>query len=102
MIGVTHFLGICPNSDNYLPGSFLDLQNGDFSKEEPSHNDYLSAELSYKFAMLLSSEYDNMNNVPLTRKGRIQILNCMNEYIKLHIPSFPTLKSIEILESIFE
>lgn len=102
MIGVTQFLGICPNSDNYLPGSFLDLQNGDFSKEEPSHNDYLSAELSYKFALLLSSEYDNMDNVPLTRQGRIQMLNCMNEYFKLHIPSFPTLKSIEILESIFE
>lgn len=102
MLGITQFIGIRPNSEKYLPGYFLDLQNGDFIKELPTHNDYISAESSYKLAMLLSSDYENMDNIPLTRQGRIQILYCMNEYFKLHIPGFPTLKSIEILESIFE
>lgn len=102
MLGVTQFIGIRPNSENYLPGYFLDLQNGDFINDNPTHKDFISTELSYKLAMLLSCDYSNMDNIPLTRQGRIQILNSMNDYFKLHIPSFPTLKSIEILESIFE
>ncbi len=102
MLGITQFIGIRPNSEDYSSGYYFDLQNGDFTKDNSTHNNYLSSELSYKLSLLLTSEYSNMENIPLTRQGRIQILHCMNEYFKLHIPSFPTLKSLEILESIFE
>ena len=61
----------------------------------------MPAELSYKLNLLMNSSYDEIKDAPLTGQERVTLLNSLNNYFRLHIPAFPVLKSIEILETVF-
>ena len=101
MIGTASYTGICPNADDYAPGTVLDLREGCFSILEPKHTEWLNKELSYKLHQLMSSGFDQIKDTPLTGQERVMLLNSLNTYFRLHIPAFPVLKSIEILETVF-
>jgi hypothetical protein len=49
----------------------------------------------------MNSSYDEIKDAPLTGQERVTLLNSLNNYFRLHIPAFPVLKSIEILETVF-
>ena len=101
MIGTAAYTGVCPNADGYRPGYILDLRDGCFCATEPQHTDYLGAELSYKLHMLMAMDLDSMENAPLTGQERVMLLNALNNWFRLHVPAFPVLKSIEVLQTIF-
>ena len=101
MIGTAAFTGVCPNADDYTPGAMLDLREGCFSILEPKHTEWLDAQLSYKLHQLMSSSYDHIKDAPLTGQERVMLLGSLNTYFRLHVPSFPVLKSIEVLETVF-
>ncbi|MBR4843164.1 MAG: DNA repair protein RecO C-terminal domain-containing protein [Bacteroidaceae bacterium] len=100
-LGTVSLTGICPNTDGYTPGSYLDLREGTFTKQPPMHNDYADAQVSYKIASLMECNFDNMSSIPLTGTERTAVLNSLNLYFRLHIPAFPQLKSIEVLQAVF-
>jgi DNA repair protein RecO (recombination protein O) len=101
MIGTASHIGVCPNSDEYTPGSVLDMRDGCFTAMLPQHDDYMPADLSYKLHLLMESSYDDIKDAPLTGQQRVMLLNALNNYFRMHIPAFPVLKSIEILETVF-
>jgi len=101
MIGTARHIGICPNADEYTPGCILDMRDGCFSTLQPKHTEFMPADLSYKLHLLMSCGYDEMKDAPLTGQERVMLLNALNTYFRLHIPSFPILKSIEVLETVF-
>lgn len=101
VLGITSHIGICPNKDNYSPGSCLDLREGTFTALTPEHQEFSDAQTSYKIASLMECGFDDMSGVPLTGTERRAILNDLNLYFRLHIPLFPQLKSIEVLQAIF-
>jgi len=101
MIGTARHIGICPNADEYTPGSVLDMRDGCFSALLPKHTDFMPADLSFKLHLLMNSSYDQMKDAPLTGQERVTMLNALNTYFRLHLPSFPILKSIEVLETVF-
>ena len=101
MIGTARHIGITPNADEYVPGCVLDMRDGCFSPLIPKHTEFIPAELSYKLYLLMNSGYDAMKDAPLTGQERVMLLNALNTYFRLHIPSFPVLKSIEVLEAVF-
>jgi DNA repair protein RecO (recombination protein O) len=101
MIGTAHHIGICPNADEYANGCVLDMRDGCFTPILPKHTEYMTPELSYKLYLLMNRNYDGMKDAPLTGQERVMLLNSLNTYFRLHIPSFPILKSIEVLETVF-
>lgn len=101
MIGTASHIGICPNADDYTPGCVLDMREGCFTPLLPKHTDFMTADLSYKLHLLMDGGYDQMKDAPLTGQQRVMLLNALNNYFRLHIPSFPVLKSIEVLETVF-
>lgn len=101
MLGTAAHLGICPNSSDYKSGYVLDLREGCFTTRQPAYDEYADPEISYKLAMIMNSGFDGMQDAPLTGQQRVAILKVLNTYFRLHIPSFPVLKSIEILETVF-
>ena len=101
VLGITPHIGICPNTDSYSPGSCLDLREGTFTALPPAHQDFSDAQTSYKIASIMECGFDNMSRVPLTGAERTAVLNDLNLYFRLHIPAFPKLKSIEVLQTIF-
>lgn len=101
MAGTARHIGICPNADEYTPGCILDMREGCFSPETPQHTDFISAQPAYKLHLLMNSNYDNIKDAPLTGQERVILLNALNTYFRLHIPAFPVLKSIDVLETVF-
>lgn len=95
------YLGISPNEDDAQPGSWLDLRDGTFIPTPPAHHDYMDQKLSCKTAMLMSCGEADAEDVPMTGKSRSELLTALNLYLRLHIPEFPVLKSLEVLQSIY-
>ena len=46
--------------------------------------------------------YDNMHLYPLSHNQRRRILEIINTYYSLHLPSFGELKSLEVLRDIVD
>lgn len=96
------FLGISPNTDGYRPGCWLDLLNGVFSARQPMHSFAADPENAYRtIRMMECSSYDEARRIPLTGSGRASMLSMMNDYFRIHMPDFPNLKSLEILQAVF-
>lgn len=102
MIGTAACTGVCPNADDYRPGYMLDMREGCFCATEPKHTDRLDAQLSYKLHLLMTTGLDDIKDAPLTSQERVLLLNAMNNWFRLHVPSFPVLKSIEVLTTVFD
>lgn len=102
MLRIAAFLGICPNADEYEPGSWLDMRAGVFVPAQPSHPDYIEPEDAYRIAALLQCDSTGQAaSIPMTGASRSAILLALNGYYRLHVPEFPVLKSIDILQTVF-
>ena len=102
MIQISRFLGIYPNAEGYKRGYFFDLMNGCFCSQIPMHTFYLKPDEAKWVRYFICMRYTNMNKFHLTRDQRMQCLNVIIDYYRLHIPSFPLLKSLDILKGLFD
>lgn len=100
-LGVARHTGICPNFNDWEPGAMLDLREGCFITSRPPYPEYVDPVLSAKLAGLAGSSYDDMDSTPLTGAERVRLLEILGTYFRLHVPSFPNLKSIEVLQAVF-
>lgn len=102
MLKVALHLGISPNWEDFKPGYVLDMRSGTFSTELPSHQDYMVPEQSWKTVCLLQcGSASEAAGIPMTGTERTGLLKVLNDYFRLHIPGFPILKSIEVLQAVF-
>ncbi len=102
MLKVAAYIGIAPNSDDYTPGCRLDFESGTFCNSEPSHQNYLDSDESFKVLQLMKSgSISDAAAIPMTGCMRASLLNSLNTYFRLHLPEFPQLKSVEVLQTVF-
>jgi len=101
MIRFSLFLGFYPNADGYAPDMFFDMQNGEFVRTKPFHPHFLNPDDSRIFLLLLRMNYDNMHTFSLSGKQRIEIINRILEYYKLHLSELQEMKSLKVLQSFF-
>lgn len=105
LLRLTRFIGILPNID--LPDDgvrarpVFDLQSSTYIYIMPSHKHFLSVEESAILPILFRINYSTMHLLRLTRSQRARFLEVLEEYYGLHVPSFPQIKSIEILHEVF-
>ncbi|MGL5958952.1 MAG: DNA repair protein RecO [Phocaeicola sp.] len=97
----TRFLGLYPHTKGYEPGFYFDLQAGSFTSTPPSHLAYINAEESSRIHTLMRMNYDTMHLFKMSRGERNRCLTLLNEYYSLHLPNFPRLKSLDILQELF-
>lgn len=102
LMRLTRFVGIYPNVENYHEGDYFDLLGGCFSSAIPDHSAFLGPQESAHIAALMRMNYENMYLFTFTREQRRRCVEVMNDYYRLHIPSFPKLKSPEVLQQLFE
>jgi DNA repair protein RecO (recombination protein O) len=100
MIGLTRFIGIYPNWNNYKTDRYFDMLNGEFKHNIPSHNHYLKQEESRYLKYLNRINYSNMHKFKLSRENKNTIINYLLEYYRLHLYDFPKLKSLEVLREL--
>jgi DNA repair protein RecO (recombination protein O) len=46
-------------------------------------------------------DYPTLHIFRFSRQERMRILQVLNEYYRLHVPNFPELKSLEVLQEFY-
>ena len=101
MSQLLHFLGIFPNIENWSRNSYFDMEAGTLVREHPLHSHFLMPAITEYFVKLLSHDFLSVRTMALNKELRGLFLTALEEYYGLHIPSFPRLRSAEVLRTIF-
>lgn len=102
LLRLLHHLGIFPNTDTYAEGSYFDLSNAVFTRSVPMHKYFLSADESRIFAGLLRISFENMHAYRFSRTERVTIVEQILQYYRLHLPEFPEIRSVAVMQSLFD
>lgn len=101
LLRLLHYLGIFPNVEAYHRGCYFDMLNSVFTNSLPMHRHYLNVRESDIFFRLLRIGYENMHKYAFARSERVAIIHRIIEYYRLHVPEFPEIKSISVMQGIF-
>lgn len=101
MMHLTRFIGFYPNLENWHAGDFFDLRNGVFCSLVPLHPDFIPPNEAAKISQLMRMNYETMHLFRFSREERNRCANLILRYYRLHIPTFPELKSISVLQDLF-
>ena len=101
-VQLTRFLGIFPNLDTYYPNAVFDMMEGNFTPLPPPHAYCLQPPETEALPVLARLKYNTMRRLRWSRAQRGRYLKLLNDYYRLHIPSFPELKSIDVLTEVFD
>lgn len=101
LLKLTRFLGFYPNLEEYHENDYFDMLNGIFVSQQPLHNHYVNKIDSKALSLLSRISYENMHHFLFSRQDRINIINRMLEYYRIHLNDFQNLKSIDILHELF-
>jgi DNA repair protein RecO (recombination protein O) len=101
LINLSHYLGIYPNIDSYIKGSYFDLAGGVFVESVPMHRYYLDRRDGVIMLRLLRMTYVNMSLYTFSRSERVLILSRLLDYYRLHLSGFPEIRSLSVLQSLF-
>jgi DNA repair protein RecO (recombination protein O) len=102
LLQLSVYLGIHPDGNSFKSGYFFDLLNGIFTEKAPQHNCYLNKEDSLVFERLLRIRFENMALYTFSRQERSLILRHIIQYYKLHLSDFPEIKSLAVMQSLFD
>lgn len=102
LMRLSRFLGLYPNLDDYHAGDYFDLLNGSFTSSRPQlHSFYIQPGEAERLTQLMRMNYDTMHLFGMNRTERARCLSILNEYYRLHLPDFPILKSLSVLQELF-
>jgi DNA repair protein RecO (recombination protein O) len=102
LMRMSRFLGFYPNWESYTDGDLFDLQNAVFVSEAPlTHHFYIDAEETRALRQLMRMNYENMSLFVMNRQQRQRCLTIVMDYYRLHLPDFPQLKSLDVLQELF-
>ena len=79
----------------------LDLQEGMFVGQTPSHSNYIADILAETASRIQHINfYNDLENIKLNRELRRQLLDSLLQYISYHVTDFKELRSLPILQEI--
>ncbi|MFD1016847.1 DNA repair protein RecO [Winogradskyella rapida] len=99
LLKLTRYLGFQPeNLETHYP--FFNLETGIF--ETYNHGVYsVSGETLIVLKQLLGTNFDTLNTIKLSAARRQEFLSMLLHYFELHLDSFKTPKSLQILNDVF-
>jgi DNA repair protein RecO (recombination protein O) len=88
--------------DNYSNDRcFLDLQEGAFVRQQPTHPHYLEERQAFITSQILKVQQpEELEDIRLNQDFRRQLLFTYETYYKLHIQDFGTMKTLPVLKEI--
>ncbi len=101
LMHMSRFLGFYPNLADYSEGYIFDLRAGVFSSSVPMHSDFLASGEARLIHLLMRMNFATMHLYRFSRKERNRILEVLLHYYRLHIPQFPELKSVSVLQELW-
>lgn len=80
---------------------FLDLVEGQFTPEQPSHPHYIGSEAAKTISEINSiGFYSDLEQVKLGRNARRQMLEVLQAYIAFHVQDFGEMRSWKVLQEV--
>lgn len=102
MMRLSLFIGFWPNTDGAVrEGAFFDMRNACFTPTRPSHSDFLWPEDAARLASMLRMRYENMHLYKMSRAQRNACVDVILKYYRLHLPDFPDLRSLGVMQELF-
>ena len=101
LMRMSRFLGFYPNLDDYVDGCVFDLRTATFSLLVPTHRDFLQPDDSRRIHILMRMDFPTMHLYRLKHSDRNRIVDVLLHYYQLHIPQFPELKSLSVLQELW-
>ena len=117
LMRMSRFLGFYPNleereakkeergerkEERDLPEEFFfDLREGRFCQEAPMHRDFLPPAEARLIHLLMRMDFPTMHLFQLSHLDRGRITDVLLHYYRLHIPQFPELKSLSVLQQLW-
>jgi DNA repair protein RecO (recombination protein O) len=81
---------------------FLDLQEGQFVESKPLHSYYLDKPMAAATFRLLSINfYNDLESIHFSRSMRQDLLKAYQNYLALHVQDFGEIKSLPVLQELF-
>jgi DNA repair protein RecO (recombination protein O) len=98
LLNLTKYLGFYPQIKN-LDYAYFNLQEGLFETRNTLTS--IQDKKIMIFKALLGINFDDMQTLKLNKMQRQQLLEVLISYFELHLPGFKNLKSLPILQSVF-
>lgn len=112
LMRMSRFLGLYPNlvvgdeqagwEEDQLSSLVFDLREGCFSTVAPLHRDFLLPNEARLIRLMMRMDYPTMHLYRLSRHDRQRIVEILLRYYRLHIPQFPELKSLQVLQQLWD
>ena len=102
LLRLTRFLGFYPNLDDYKDGDYFDLRESVFMPMPPVHRDFLHPEEAQKVQLMMRMDFPTMRLFRMSHQERNRLLEVSLKYYRLHLPDFPEMKSIEVLQALYQ
>lgn len=103
LVKFTGFLGFYPqNNFFYTDRPYFDLSEGTFCHRQPEHGHFIALPLSQLLFRLMQLAADQTAQLEMNRLQRRQLLQALLLYYRFHVDGFDEVKSLHILEEIFE
>jgi DNA repair protein RecO (recombination protein O) len=89
-------------SDEYSEEKhYLDLQEGQFTEHQPSHQFYLlDQEAAAVSDILKTLQPQELEQVFLNQEMRRRIMHAVEQYYAFHIPEFGSLRTVPVLREV--
>ena len=112
LMHLSRFLGFYPNLELRNKGMselqsreysmYFDLRAACFCAQPPLHRDFLMPQEAGRIHLLMRMDYATMHLFRMSRNDRNRILDILIQYYRLHIPQFPELRSLSVLQELFQ
>lgn len=102
LMRLSRFLGFYPNLDHYQTGDYFDLRESEFLSAPPLHRDFLYPEEADKVQLMMRMDYPTMHLFRMSHQERNRLLEVTLIYYRLHLPDFPEMKSISVLQELYQ
>ena len=104
LMRLSRFLGFYPNLEERMSHADMvfDLRAGTFINNVPLHRDFLQPDEARRIRLLMRMDYPTMHLYRLSRHDRNRIIEVLLHYYRLHIPQFPELKSLSVLQELWD
>ena len=116
LVQLTRFLGIMPEAESrratptaagmHTPHTtsptLFGLRTSEFITQTPLHTDFLRTSDTAVMQQLLRISYPTMHLFRMSRSERQRCLDVIISYYRLHLPSFPEPKSLQVMHEVFD
>jgi DNA repair protein RecO (recombination protein O) len=99
---LSRFLGFGVSYSKDSSNAFFDLQNSEYTSVEPNHPYFIKEQALRNWIILSKSNASRLNQLKLKSNQRRDLLNALVLYYELHILNFGSLKSLDVLQALFD